>query len=80
MPTFKVITNLKPNKDLMGILKDFKYKIKLEKIKTILRANLQMIIPAEYKITYPTTLIILEDKVNETSNEFVLPHNFLYGE
>ena len=30
MLEFKVIENLKPNKDLMGILKNFKYKVKLK--------------------------------------------------
>ena len=65
----KVIENLKPNKDLTGILKKPKYKIKLGQIKTILHTNLQVIIPTEYKITYPTTLTMLEYKVNEISNK-----------
>ena len=69
MLEFKVIENLKPNKDLMGILKDFKYKVKLGQTKTILHTNLQVVIPTEYKITYPTTLTILEYKVNEISNK-----------
>ena len=60
---FKVIENLKPNKDLTGILKASKYKIKLGQLKTILHTNLQVIIPTEYKITYPTTLTILEYKL-----------------
>mgnify|MGYP006927002829 CR=1 FL=1 len=45
MLEFKVIENLKPNKDLTGILKDFKYTVKLGQIKTILHTNLQVIIP-----------------------------------
>ena len=45
MLEFKVIENLKPNKDLTGILKKSKYKIKLGQIKTILHTNLQVIIP-----------------------------------
>ena len=65
MLEFKVIENLKPNKGLTDILKEFKYTVKLGKIKTILHTNLQVIIPTEYKITYPTTLTILEYKVNE---------------
>ena len=69
MLEFKVIENLKSNKDLNDILKDFKYKIKLGQIKTILHTNLQVILPTEYKITYPTTLTILEYKVNEISNK-----------
>lgn len=35
MLEFKVIENLTSNKDLNDILKDFKYKIKLEQIKTL---------------------------------------------
>lgn len=78
---FKVIENLKPNKDLTGILKDFKYKIKLRQIKTILHTNLQVIIPTEYKIIYPTTLTILEYKVNEISNKpfYIKEHNQKYN-
>ena len=69
MLEFKVIENLKPNKDLMGILKDFKYKVKLGQIKTIIHTNLKVITPTEYQITYLTTLTILEYKVNEISNK-----------
>ena len=73
MLEFRVIENLKPNKDLTSILKDFKYKVKLGQIKTILHTNLQVVIPTEYQITYPTTLTILEYKVNEISNKpFIL--------
>ena len=61
---FKVIEKLKPNKGLTDILKDFKYTVKLGQIKTILHTNLQVVIPTEYKIIYPTTLTILEYKVN----------------
>jgi hypothetical protein len=69
MLEFKVIENLKPNKDLMGILKDFKYKVKLGQIKTIIHTNLKVITPTEYQITYLATLTILEYKVNEISNK-----------
>lgn len=81
MLEFKVIENLKPNKDLNGILKNFKYKIKLGQIKTILHTNLQVIIPTEYKIIYPTTLTILEYKVNEISNKpfYIKEHNQKYN-
>ena len=65
MLEFEVIENLKPINDLIGILKDFKYKIKLGQTKTILHTNLQVVIPTEYQITYSTTLTILEYKVNE---------------
>ena len=81
MLEFKVIENLKPNKDLINILKDFKYKVKLGQIKTILHTNLQVIIPTEYKIIYPITLTILEYKVNEISNKpfYTKEHNQKYN-
>ena len=81
MLEFKVIENLKPNKDLMGILKDFKYKVKLGQIKTIIHTNLKVITPTEYKITYPTTFTILEYKVNEISNKpfYIKEHNQKYN-
>ena len=81
MLEFKVIENLKPNKDLTNILKDFKYKVILGKIKTSLHTNLQVIVPTEYKITYPTTLTILEYKVNEISNKpfYNKKHNQKYN-
>lgn len=77
MLEFKVIEKLKTNKDLTDILKDFKYKVKLGQIKTILHTNLQVIIPTEYQITYPTTLTTLEYKVNEISNKpfYIEEHN-----
>ena len=60
MLEFKVIANLKANKDLTDILKEFKYNVKLGQTKTILHTNLQVVIPTEYQITYPTTLTIPE--------------------
>ena len=81
MLEFKVIEKLKPNKDLTDILKDFKYKVKLGQIKTIIHTNLQVIRPTEYQITYPTTLAILEYKVNEISNKpfYIKKHNQKYN-
>ena len=81
MLEFKVIENLKPNKDLTGILKESKYKVKLGKIKTIIHTNLKVITLTEYQITYPTTLTILEYKVNEISNKqfYIKEHNQKYN-
>ena len=81
MLEFKAIENLKPNKDLTNLLKDFKYEVKLGQIKTILHTNLQVIIPTEYKITYPTTFTILEYKINEISNKpfYIKEHNQKYN-
>ena len=77
MLEFKVIANLKPT----DILKNFKYTVKLGQIKTILHTNLQVTIPTEYQITYPTTLTILEYKVNEISNKpfYIKEHNQKYN-
>ena len=81
MLEFKVIANLKANKDLTDILKEFKYNVKLGQTKTILHTNLQVVIPTEYQITYPTTLTILEYKVNEISNKqfYIKEHNQKYN-
>ena len=78
---FKVIEKLKPNKDLTDILKGFKYKVKLGQIKIIIHTNLKVITPTEYKITYPTTLTILEYKANEISNKsfYIKEHNQNYN-
>ena len=70
MLEFEVIENLKPINNLIGILKDFKYKIKLGQIKIIFHTNLKVITPTEYQITYSTTLTILEYKVNEYLQEY----------
>ena len=48
MLEFEVIENLKPINNLIGILKDFKYKIKLGQIKIIFHTNLKVITPTEY--------------------------------
>ena len=81
MLEFKVIEKLKTNKDLTDILKDFKYKVKLGQIQTLVHTNLQVIRPTEYQITYPTTLTILEYKVNEISNKpfYIKEHNQKYN-
>ena len=46
-----------------------------------MHTNLQVIIPTEYQITYPTTLTILEYKVNEISNKpfYIKEHNEKYN-
>ena len=53
----------------------------LGQIKTILHTNLQVVIPTEYQITFPTTLTILEYKVNEISNKpfYIKEHNEKYN-
>lgn len=63
------------------MIKDYTYKVKKGAIKHILHTNLQVIEPTEYLITYPTTLTILEYKVNEISNKpfYIKEHNQKYN-
>ena len=81
MLEFKTIQTLKPNTEILEVIKDYKYKIKNGKVKNLLHTNLQVIEPTEYLITYPTTLTILEYKVNEISNKpfFIREYNQKYN-
>ncbi len=78
---FKQIQELKPNTELIEILKSFKYKVKKGKLKHLLHTNLQFIEPTEYLITYPTTITILEYKVNEinSKNFYIKEHHQKYN-
>ena len=69
MLEFKIIQELKPNEELLEIIKNYNYTIKNGNIKHLIDTNLQFIEPTEYLITYPITLTILEYKVNEISNK-----------
>ena len=81
MLEFKIIQELKPNEELLEIIKNYNYTIKNGKIKHLMATNLQFIEPTEYLITYPTTLTILEYKVNEISNKpfFIKEYNQKYN-
>lgn len=69
MLEFELFEELKPNNELLEILKNYTYSIKKGVIKHLLHTNLKCIEPTIYMITYPTTLTILEYKVNEISNK-----------
>ena len=69
MLEFKTIEELKPNSNLLELIKDFTYKTKKGKVKVLLNTNLQFIEPTEYLITYPIAITIFEYKVNEISNK-----------
>ena len=58
MLEFKIIQELKPNEELLEIIKNYNYTIKIGKIKHLMATNLQFIEPTEYLITYPITLTI----------------------
>ncbi len=81
MLEFKTIETLKPNIEILEVIKDYTYKIKKGAIKHLLHTNLQIIEPTEYLITYPTTLTIMEYKVNEISNKpfYIKEHNQKYN-
>ena len=81
MLEFKIIETLKPNTEILEVIKDYTYKVKKGAIKHILHTNLQVIEPTEYIITYPITLTILEYKVNEISNKpfYIKEHNQKYN-
>ena len=69
MLEFNIIQELKPSTEILEIIKSYTYITKNGKVKHLLKTNLQFIEPTEYIITYPTTLTILEYKVNEISNK-----------
>ena len=78
---FEVIQNLKPNDEILEIIKSYVYTVKNGKIKHLKATNLQFIEPTEYLITYPTTLNILEYKVNEIANKpfYIKEHKQKYN-
>lgn len=69
MLEFKTIQILKPNTEILEVIKNYKYKIKNGKVKNLLHTNLQVIEPTEYLIKYPISITILEYQVNEISNK-----------
>lgn len=81
MLEFNTTLELKPNTELLGLIKDFTHTINNGQIKHLLKTNLQFIEPTEYIITYPITLTIFEYKVNEITNKpfYIKEHNEKYN-
>lgn len=81
MLEFKIIQELKPSTEILEIIKNYTYITKNGKVKHLTNTNLQFVEPTEYIITYPTTLTILEYKVNEISNKpfYIKEHNGKYN-
>ena len=69
MLKFKNLEEIRPNKEIIDIIKNYKYKVISGKVKILINTNLQFIEPTVYLITSSTTLTILEYKVNEISNK-----------
>ena len=69
MLEFKIIQELKHNRELLELVKNYTYTTKKGKVKNLLHTDLQFIEPTEYIIAYPVKLSIFEYKVNEISNK-----------
>ena len=78
---FEIIEEIKTNTEILEIIKDCTFIVKNGKVKHLLKTNLQFIEPVEYIITYPTTLTILEYKVNEISSKpfYIKEHKQKYN-
>ena len=81
MLEFKIIQELKPNTEILEIIKSYTYITKNGKVKHLLKTNLQFVEPTEYLFTCPNTLTILEYKVNEISNKpfYIKEYNEKYN-
>ncbi len=69
MLEFEKIQELKLNAEILDLIKTYDYAVKIGKIRHLVSTNLNFVEPTEYVITSPTTLTILEYKVNEISNK-----------
>ena len=69
MLEFEILQELEPKGEILEIIKDYDLTIRNGKIKHLKTTNLQFIEPVEYLITYASTLIIFEYKVNEIANK-----------
>lgn len=78
---FEVIEEINPNTEMLEIIKNYTFTIKNGKVKHLLKTNLQFIEPAQYIITHPTILTILEYKINEISSKpfYVKEHKKKYN-
>ena len=81
MLEFEILQELEPNAEILEIIKDYEYRVKSGKIKHLKATNLQFVEPIEYLIKYPSTLTILEYKVNEIANKnfYIKEHNQKYN-
>lgn len=81
MLEFEVVQELEPNNEILNIIKNSTFTTKNGRVKHLLKTNLQFIEPTEYLFTYPTTITILEYKVNEISskNFYIKENNQKYN-
>ena len=78
---FEVLQDLKPNDEILGIIKNYDYTVRNGKIKHLKATNLQFVEPTEYLIVSPYTLTIYEYKVNEMANKpfYIKEHKQKYN-
>jgi len=78
---FKMKEELKPNKEILELLKQQEYKVVGGVVKVLLKTNLEVVTPITYIITFPTPLTILEYKINEISSKpfYIKEHNQKYN-
>lgn len=78
---FEIIQELKPNDEILEIIKNYHYTVKNGKIRHLKSTNLQFIEPTQYLITYPAILTIYEYKVNEIANKpfYIKEHKQKYN-
>ena len=78
---FETVQELKPNNEILEIIKSYEYTVKNGKIKHLKATNLQFVEPTKYLITYPSTLTIYEYKVNEIANKtfYIKEHKQKYN-
>ena len=81
MLEFKVTEELKPNSEILEIIKQYKHTTTNGKVKVLLKTNLQFVVPTIYSITSPTTITVLEYKVDEISGKpfYIKEHNQKYN-
>ena len=78
---FEVIQELKPNDEILEIIKTYGYTVKNGKIKHLKTTNLQFIEPTEYLIISSSILTIYEYKLNEIANKplYIKEHKQKYN-
>ena len=63
------IKTIKPNAEILELLKYTTYKVKNGKLKTLRNTNLVFVSPIEYIIKFPINITIYEYKVYEINNK-----------
>lgn len=81
MLEFEIIEEIKPNVELLELIKSYNFTIKNGQVKHLKDTNLNFVEPTKYIIVSPTSLTILEYKVNEISNKnfYIKEHNQKYN-